>query len=70
MLVAQQNVVTTGKACRLSTVVNGDAGVGSNPITFVQLVLMVIVAQLAELLPVKEKGAGSLPVNHPKLMPL
>ena len=31
MLVAQQNVVTTGKACRLSTVVNGDAGVGSNP---------------------------------------
>lgn len=37
MLVAQQNVVITRTACRLSMVVNGDAGVGSNPTTFIQI---------------------------------
>lgn len=69
MLVAQQNVVTTGKACRLSTVVNGDAGVGSNPTTFIQISLMVIVAQLVEPWFVEPVVGSSSLLSHPKLIP-
>ena len=69
MLAAQQNVVTTGKACRLSTVVNGDAGVGSNPTTFIQISLMVIVAQLVEPWFVEPVVGSSSLLSHPKLIP-